>query len=273
MLTPFKVFQLSVLLVVGVVLHGAVGYCSVSVMPMEVQHPILVPGSRIADEIELLNRSESTVHVTASVMDWTLTEQGDAKFSEAGTGQRSCAPWIQLNPVNFAIAPRQSVRVRYSITPPREITEEHWAMIFFKTRPMPVKGSRIGLNISTRIGCKVFLAPRQSTPTRGKIADMELVAPAQEAAKVKVLFENTGATNLRVQGKVEVRDDAGQLQVEAGLTPGNGQILSGMQREFWAPLGKTLPPGTYTVKAILDFGAKDLTAGELKATVTAPDSD
>ena len=315
----------------SLVLLSAVGHCSVSVMPMEAKLTMPADGGRLADDIEIFNSGSTPTHVTASVMDWTMTEAGDPQFSEPGTQPRSCAAWIQLNPMSFSVPPGKSVRVRYSIAP-RAIAEEHWAMVFFQTRPVPVKASGLGINISTRVGCKIFITPAKPLLHQGKITDMDLqripeleiraaaqriarakakadraklaamapslqdtgeasivktdllltaeglpepVAQPEPAAqpgattKVKVVFENTSPMNIRLGGTVEARGEDGQV-VASGKLPARTQILSGARRELWAQLDKPLPPGAYLIKAIIDYGAKELMSGELKARITLP---
>lgn len=88
--------------------------------------------------------------------------------------------------------------------------------------------------------------------------------------RVKVVFENTGLTNLRLHGTVEARSAEGQLLAQGRITPSKAQILSGAKREFWAQMDKPLLPGSYQFKATVDYGAKELMAGELKARVVAP---
>jgi hypothetical protein len=263
-------FKGIVLLLLALLSMATAGHCAIHVMPMEVEHQAPAPGARVTDEIEVLNSGDEVMHISASVMDWTLNTSGTLTLGEPGTLPRSCAPWIQLNPMSFAVMPKQSVRVRYTIDAPNQLTEERWAMIFFKTRPMPAKDTRLGLNISTRIGCKVFLSPNKPVEKMGKVTDMQLEGDTLTAPKVKVAFANTGESNIRVQGKVEVCDETGQALAKADLAPMRAQVLPGTTRELVAAMDKPLPPGTYRIKAIIDYGAKQLIGGELKTSIAAP---
>lgn len=205
-------------------------------------------------------------------------------------------------------------------------------MVFFQTRAIPVKGSGIGFNISTRVACRVFITPDKLLSRQAKITDMDVqplseleikaksirddranikaeeaiigtpdpalegaynagllkldksataadaqVKPAAElqsmtrpypTTKVKVVFENTGQVRIGLKGTVEVRSEEGQL-LARGVLPA-ALVLSGAKREIWAHLDKPLLPGTYRFKAIIDYGAKELMSGELKAQVNAP---
>lgn len=239
-------------------------HASFGVMPREVQLPA-EKGARVSDEVEVYNGSEETLRVSASAIDWKMGEVGDVQFSEAGTTPRSCAKWVQFNPTDFSLEPKKSVRVRISATVPDDFTEECWAMIFFTSRPMPVKGDQFQLNISMRVGCKLFITPSAAPAATGRIVDMNLLT--KSGPQVEVAFENTSARQLRVQGKVELRDEAGSVVATGELQPQRAQILSRTKRQILAALDKPLAPGTYRVKAVLDYGAKALSAGEMKVKI------
>jgi P pilus assembly chaperone PapD len=248
------------------VLIGALptaGHASFGIMPMEVSLQAPRAGSRVTSDLEAYNGGDQTLHISASVMDWTLSRDGQYQFFEAGTQPESCASWIQFNPVEFNLAPKQSLRVRYSIATPLDLSSEHRAMMFFQSRPLPTKGTNnIELMVSTRVACKVFIAPTEPMSRQGKIADMEMTS--QSGGKVKVAFENTGTSTFRVQGKVEARGADGKLVATSDLGPAKAQVLPGTQRDLWAQWDNPLPPGDYRIKAILDYGGKTLVSGELK---------
>lgn len=254
----------------GLVLSAwpSVSHASFGIMPMEVSLQAPRAGSRVTSDLEAYNGGDQTLHITASAMDWTLNRAGQYQFSEAGTLPNSCAKWIQFNPVEFTLPPKKAIRVRYSIATPPDFAGEHRAMIFFQSRPVPVRGTNnIELMVSTRVACKVFISPAQTPPRGGKVADMEMPLPGE---KVKIAFENTGATTFRVQGKVEVRGADGQLVATGELAPPKAQVLPGAQRDLWAQWDKPLPPGAYRIKTVLDYGGKALAGGELKVNLAPP---
>ena len=260
-----SVWKTGLLALLSILLVPIAGYCSISIMPMEANLQATPEGSRLSNDIEVYNGSDEALHVTGSLMDWTMNQAGHKQFLEPNTTPHSCASWIRMNPEQFILAPKQSVRVRYSVTPPTDLKEDHWAMIFFTTRQIPKANAGIGLNVNTRIGCKVFVGPTLAPSPVAKIADMNLFSLASQ---VQITIENPGVKNIRLKGKVEVRGADGQLAAIAAITPLNALVLTGTKREVQAQLDKPLPPGTYTVKAVIDYGAKQLLGGELKAVVT-----
>lgn len=328
------------ILMMSLLAFATAGHCHISIMPMDIQLQASSAATRLSDDIEVMNTTSESLHVSSSVMDWTLTLSGHKQYFEAGTQPNSCAKWIQMNPVEFVLAPKQSIRVRYSISQPANLDAEHlgaehWAMIFFTARKTPRAGQGIGLNVNTRIGCRVLLAPAQKTPPQCKILDMNLpveaatadavanavanavaapvrttstgavngslisaskgdeatlqtmaqataqatpilVVPREPqtaiAQKLKITVENPGSSSIRIKAAVEARSLDGQVVATGNITAPPALVLAGAKRELTVRWDKPLSPGTYLIKAKLDYGARQLIGGELKATVapTAP---
>ena len=284
------------LLMLSLLAAPAVGHCSISIMPMEARLPVERPGARLTNDIEVYNSGEEPIHVVSSIQDWSMTLSGQKRFHPGGTQPLSCATWIQLNPVEFNLAPGKSMRVRYSIAPPTGMAQEHRAMIFFTSRAVPRAGdSRLALNVQTRIGCKVLVTPPLKSPLQGQITGMALQtlaapAPASVGApwvhldstaaapapsllsRVKITFVNPNPVSVRLNGTVEARNADGQVVARGEIAPAKALVLVGATRELWAQLDKPLGPGTYQIKAAIDYGGQQLLGGILKATVKLPDT-
>lgn len=292
------------LLMLSLLAAPAVGHCAISIMPMEARLQVDRPGARLTNDIEVYNSGEAPIHVVSSVQDWSMTLSGQKRFHPGGTQPLSCAPWIQLNPVEFNLAPGKSMRVRYSVAPPAGMAQEHWAMIFFTSRAVPRAGdSRLALNVQTRIGCKVLVAPPLKSPLQGQITGMALqtlAAPEPTPAsrptpapvgappvhlnataavpvpsllsRVRVTFANPNPVSVRLNGTVEARNADGQVVARGEIAPAKALVLVGATRELWARLDKPLTPGAYQIKVAIDYGGQQLLGGILKATVKLPDT-
>jgi P pilus assembly chaperone PapD len=236
---------------------------------METQQKMTAGETRLTDEIEVHNSGNEPLHVSASVVDWKLTSGGEYEYSQAGTEPFSCANWIQLSPAEFNVLPQKSVRVRYTITAPQNFTNEHRAMIFFTSRPLPVKASNgMGVMIATRMGCKVFISPAQPLSKAGKITDMKLQSTTKSRAWVSV--QNTAVATFRAKGTLQVHGEDGTLVAQAQSN--SAQVLPGASRDLWFELSAPLPAGNYVLKVVVDYGTKQLLGGELKAKVTSTES-
>lgn len=244
---------------------AASAQASFSIMPMEVQHKVSADENRISDEIEIHNGGNAPVHISGAIVDWKLTDDGDYQYSEATDNPQSCASWIELSPKEFNVAPKKSVRVRYTITAPQTLTNERHAMIFFLSRPLPAKNSQgVGLMVATRMGCKVFVSPAQPLTKSAQISDISLQNTPQPRLKVSV--KNTASTTFRSTGTIEVRNESGSVVAQGQLS--SAQVLPDAQRNLWFDLATPLPVGSYTIKTTVDYGVKQLLGGELKTKVT-----
>lgn len=242
-------------------------HASFAIMPMETQLQMPQDDKRITDEIEVFNGGDAPLHISSSVVDWKLTPDGDYLYAPAGTEKSSCAAWIQLNPPEFNVAPKKSVRVRYSIAPPATLTDERRAMIFFESRPVPVKGQKgMGLLVATRMGCKIFVSPHAPLAKSAAFSDIELQNGPRP--RVRVGVQNGGAATFRANGTLQVMDEAGIVVAQGALT--SAQVVPQAQRNLWFDLPNSLPVGNYVVKAVVDYGVKPLIGGQLKTKVVAP---
>jgi P pilus assembly chaperone PapD len=139
-------------------------------------------------------------------------------------------------------------------------------MIFFESRPIPVKGKNgIGLQVATRMGCKVFIAPSQTLSQIGVLADMELQNALQP--RVRISVKNSGDTTFRAGGTLQIIDEAGTIVAQGALK--SAQVVPQAERNLWFSLPAPLPAGRYNIKTVVDYGVKQLLGGELKTKVIA----
>ena len=239
---------------------------TLGLMPMEVQQKITQADNRITDDVEIYNGGDAPVHISGSVVDFSLTTGGEYRYAEAGSTPRSCANWIKLSPAEFNLAPKKSMRVRYTITAPAGFNEEARAMMFFQSRPLPTQtGSGVNILVSMRMGCKVFVTPSQKLAGAPRISDMEFVNGPKQLAKVSL--RNDGSATFRAKGTMEVQDETGRVVAQGELKPGRAQVLPGELRELAFEIIPRLAPGTYVLKTAIDSGAPQLLGGEFRCKV------
>jgi P pilus assembly chaperone PapD len=231
----------------------------------------LAAGSKITKTLSVSNSSNEPIYISSSVMDWSMGQDGKSQFKPANSLPDSCASWIQLNPANFVVGPKQSVQVRYSIDVPTNHDKESRAIIFFKSRPVPTKaktGSMV-LNISLRMGCKIRIRPKQAVPSvpKAEIVDIEAL---NKSDKVRVLVKNSGIVSLGAKGTIEALDKEGRVVSKGKLAPENVVVFPELTREMRAVWPEPLPKGEYLFKVAIDYGAPQLIGGQLKALVEEP---
>jgi hypothetical protein len=237
--------------------------------PMEVDARVPRPGARISGAFNVFNGGDEPLYISAYTSDWSLKADGSPKFDAPGTVPHSCANWIELNPRTFTLPPNGKVPVRYSISTPVDLAVQHHALVFFESRPVPLKGdSKFKINVVTRMGALMFVSP--ATPAVQQARITGITAGTKPGDEPKMTVENNGTVAVRVKGRVEVRDAAGTTVARADLLPGSVRLLAGSTVDL-IPDWKTRPaPGSYTVRFILDYGVKSLLATESILTLTEP---
>lgn len=263
------------LLALSVALSGSAALASFAVMPMQAHMKMPREGNRVLGEIQVFNSSATILHIDTSFADWHLTPEGQPVFSqpiaagESAISPSSCASWITVSPAEFTLAPKKTVRVRYAVTSPvaEALSGERRAIIFFQSRPVPLKGTeRLGLQVSMRIGYKLFVSSPGAPPPAAKVIDM--VWQAAPKGRLGVRLQNKGATTLRATGTMQVRDQAGKVVAKGDLLP--AQVLPQSERCLWFTPAAPLAPGSYTFHTLVNYGAKALLGGQLSVAVNAP---
>jgi hypothetical protein len=257
------------------------GLCNISVPAAHAQLPPLgvgpleidarVPrlGARLSGAFNVSNGGTQPMHVSAYLSDWTLDADGDLKLDKPGTSPLSCAPWIELNPKSFVLPGNATVLVRYTINTPTDLSKQHNAIVFFESRPVPLTGqANRKITISARMGAKVLVSPPQPLTAQ---AELSGITPGTAIGEEPVIdFANTSLRAVRVKGRVEALDASGAVVGKAELTPANVQVLAESQVKL-RPQWETRPaPGSYTLRAVVDYGAKALLGVEAKIDLTAP---
>lgn len=268
MKTSFHFLCLLLILLANAITGMKTAQASYGIMPMEAQVQIPQNNISVTNDIEVYNGSDAPLYIKGSIISWKLTPQGDYEYSSDVNEPQSCASWIRLNPEQFVVPAQKSVRVRYTVTPPAAFTQEHRAMIFFESRPIPQKEGNISLNVVMRMGCKVFVQPAQAGIKRARISDMKF--ENTEKPQLQVDVENLGPLTCRAGGKVQIFNAKGELVNSAQLQPQTVQVLPGFTRLLTTTLPEPLPVGEYHLKAIVDYGGKQLLGGELTTKVLAP---
>lgn len=234
------------------------------VMPMETEVRAARAGARVSGDIEVFNAGEVPLFISGTITDQEITRDGDVKFSDPGTSRFSCSQWVKLNPVEFAIQPHKSVRVRYSITTPVNLTEARSTMVIFSSRPMAgVVRRNMSLPVVYRIASRIWLLPTVEIEPRATISKIAV----GERNTVLVSVENPTLRHVVGNGTAQALDRAGRL-VASG-TVKNVKMMPLGGRDMPIAWDKPLDPGKYIVRTVIDYGGKQLAGSQASIEVAA----
>lgn len=208
--------------------------------------------------ITIRNSSGGTVHIVSSMSDFGVTRTGDYAFERAGSRPYSLLRWATINPREFDLSGDSTQQVRLTLTVPKSSTlsGEYAGIIFFQTRP--VRRAQT-VAVSVRIATKIYATIPGTVKLDGAISKMtSSTGPGGQA--YRVLFVNRGNAHVYCSGQLVVQK--GNEVVERIAMQHDMLVERGGQRLIEVT-GKRLPPGKYLAIAMIDYGGKTMTGGEI----------
>lgn len=230
------------------------------------------PGGTATATLVVINHSPRRVRFTVKVQDAYLRPSGELSLLDGVKLAGSVARHSRVAPAEFDLDPNTQMPVRVTVTVPADARGELFGAVVVSPTPILQTDRRLGtISIFVpKLAARLLVPVRGTEVVRGAIINM-LAAPRPggTGAEIKVVFRNSGNVHVRVSGGLVVLDPQGQ---QAGRLPiPEALVLPGSLREFkltWD--AKRLPPGTYTIRAVMDYGADELIAGEVGFTYRRP---
>jgi hypothetical protein len=259
--------RLTSLLVAFLVLFGAMTATGdtvglgISVTPGKFEASIPL-GTTYNVPVTVANTTEQSVHILASLSDFSLSQSGNYEFEKIGTSEYSLLRWASIRPREFDIPAGTSQQVQLTIAIPSDdkLSGEYAGVVFFQTRPERHGG---GVAFSARVASKFYITIPNTVAVNGAITKMTSAkAPGRQV--YRVLFKNVGNTHEYLRGQVTVQK-GGTVLYQVPM-PDNMLVERGGVRMIELA-GKPLEPGTYQAIATIDYGGKTETGGEINFDV------
>ena len=195
--------------------------------------------------------------------EWDEDEDGVTVLRPDGSVARSCAPWILAGPLEGVLDPFAEVQVRISILVPTEARGTYWSGLRIARNPGGEAIPAQGIVVAGEFLVKLYM-----TVPLGEI-DAEVVG--LEVGGFQPLWAtlrvyNGGSVRLSgVFGVLSVKDASG-AELSAPLPivdilPGHSIVIR-VDTEW-----RITQPGSYLVRAVVDFGAEYLVAGQVVVRV------
>ena len=206
-------------------------------------------------------KSSDPVHLKIYVQDVTYLPDGTNDFLPPGSTAWSCANWLEIGPMELDIPARKSAEVRLSALAPEGAQGGHYAIVFFETSPSYAEPGGIGMNF--RIGALVEIVVPGTEQRRASLTNLS-VAPG---GIILADLRNDGNVLVRPKGKLKFLDASGARVFQTDFNPNRIGVLPNSTRQFETKLERHLSPGTYRLRAEIDYGTKELLIGEMDLTV------
>ncbi|MFP4470792.1 MAG: WxL protein peptidoglycan domain-containing protein [Bacteroidales bacterium] len=219
------------------------------------------PGSSQTQQVFVRNKGNTEQSYVFNLADWLTDENGEVKYFEAGTINRSCAEWITVSPSVVSLQPNESARVNVTMLVPNDDMSTKWAMLFVEsakeqTGPKAIdKDVQMGLTVSARIALPVYQSPPGNTLYKGTIEGLAQTTADDGNMMFESQVINLGdkILNCKVYFTImnlETAEETVSEPLEFSLLPESAKMV-----EFTPE--KELKNGNYSVTAVLDYGFND----------------
>lgn len=264
-----KAYILSALgLMIAPLASLAQGAISLNVWPPKIELSVM-PGESCTGIINVDNKGSAVANIMTYISDVGMNIQGDVTFPEGGSLPYSCEPWLLVNPEQFRLAQGASRQVRYTLKVPKDAAGTYLACVFVQTKPED-RPFATGSAISARVGSLIIV---NVTGTGAKAAELFSLGTRQskdgKQAQVELGIRNKGNVLLRPTGTIEIKSEAGFTVEKVEFNQDKQAVLPFSERLYPIAISPNVEPGAYRLIATIDYGGRELLAGETKINLVA----
>jgi len=213
------------------------------------------PGEEKHFVLHVINASLQEQSFRVYLRDLVLEKDGNLRFPLPGSSRWSCGSWIRIEPSEFILAPQNGIEVACKLSVPRGETGGRYAAIMVEPTQKP-SIVRDGIISKARYRMTTFIlltVHGGKLEEKVQISEIKVIPSEKGKNEVMVSLRNEGNVHLIGEGKVIVKDANGRRWTEVTLEAGRGTIFPQGERNFKGVLEKSLPPGKYTVEAIMEY--------------------
>jgi len=225
---------------------------------------VVTDNSSVTNAIKIYNPMSSTLHLKVYVQDFLLGADGKGVYLSGGKLPTSIASWIQFNPREFTVKPKESQVLRFTITPPADASGEYWGTIFLENTPPPaVKGKKgVNLVVNLRVGIPVYIYTGK-IPVNSSLS-INNIELDEKSSTLFIETENKGNVHIRPTGEVRLYSNE-ELVAQFNIPP--FVVLTKSIRILNVPITQTIMPGKYRVEVYINYNAESRVKGELQVTL------
>jgi hypothetical protein len=188
-----------------------------------------------------------------SLQDFEQEPDGANRFLPLGASASSCGARAHLGPVPSVLPAGGSITIKLDV----DAGPVCWGAVMVEASMDARPGNRVAV--------KYFQVPAGATRA-GEISGLAAITDGGGRG-IRVSVRSRGTAPVRAFGRLEFRDERGQVLASAEIT--DFGLSPGADRHVVVPVPAGLAGGSYVVLAVLDVGAPDLVAAQ--AVVAVPE--
>lgn len=244
------------------------GAISLNVWPPKIELTVM-PGETRTGIINVDNKGNAVANIIAYITDVGMERNGNVTFPEGGSLPHSCEPWLLVNPEQFRLSQGASQQVRYTLKVPNDAAGTYLACVFVQTKPED-RPFATGSAISARVGSMIIV---NVTGTGIKTAELFSLGTQRSTdgkqTQVELGIRNKGNVLLRPTGTIEIKSEAGWIVDKVNFNEDKQAVLPYSERLYPIAISPNVEPGAYRLIATIDYGGRELLAGEAKINLVA----
>ncbi|MCD6555692.1 MAG: hypothetical protein J7K64_00735 [Bacteroidales bacterium] len=208
--------------------------------------------------LSIKNHSNFRTSFTISFADFVIDKEGNKQAIERNSSKTSCTEWITPEQTFFDINPNEQVQVKITMLPPVDDYTTRWALMYIQTVTEKTsfdvdEGMGAGVRLSGRIAVEIYRDPVLQLKSKLKIKDLREINNIDSTNRYFTADVLNTGKNI---AKCKVNFIASDLNTaeEIEFDPIYFNSYPGFLREIKFKLPAALPPGKYSLVALLDYG-------------------
>ena len=266
----YRQLSLAVLCLAGTLPGHAQFGLALSPMRVELN---LAPGSQHTGSLAIGNSDNRMGRFRTEILDVSIDNEAVPQFEKEIASEKdfSCRTWVTVNPMEAELASQTQMPVRYTFRVPASAQPRTYhCALGFTSLPDPKKQQApIGIMALLRLTSTFYITVGNPEPA-GEVREISIEkfnSPETAGYRAVISVENSGLTNLRGAGKVDVVNEDGEVVQTGDFPP--VVILPSRTQRLPVILTKKVGEGRFTLRARVNLGNGEIQEAALKFRLPA----
>lgn len=218
------------------------------------------PGESQTRFIKVKNHNSRSETFIISLSDYAVNSNGIGEYVDAGSMKYSIADWVSITPLFFEIQPNEEKEISITVQQPADDFSSKWGCLFIRTAQeqnafSSDKSLSAGINISARIVVNIYQTPNANSSFKATISNLMEISNDEDSIRTFSSIINN-LSDIITQCSVYVIATNVETAEETIFPDQKFTMYPKSSRKLELYMPNTLPKGTYSLAAILDYGSK-----------------
>ena len=223
--------------------------------------------------LALANDAKEAGRFRTEILDLSIDKEAVPQFEKdiPSEGAFSCKDWVTVNPMEAEIPAAGQMSIRYTFKVPANAPARtyHCALGFSSLPDAKAQQAPVGIVALLRLTSTFYITVGRPAPA-GEVKHISIEkinAPETSGYRAVISVENSGLTNLRGAGKVDILNERGEV-VQASEFP-SVVILPSRTQRLPVVLTTKMPDGAYTLRTRVNLGNGEIQEAALRFRLPA----